>query len=159
MITMTHTNSTLIELSQAQIQNAIRRNPNFGGDADWLVTEEELEDLFNGYLDNDFEDTVRKVWSALAQGPLEDTHEVHLEYDNDDGLISYAELTVSLPWKGHLSAGYTEVRHLTTDREATGLAGLMAIAEALIQLANESLTLARPLIKIERCKQEHPSNN
>lgn len=143
-------NTTLITLTRAEIERAIRVASRWGGDGDEPVTGD-LRDQYGGYEDYDFEATVEAVCAALVDGPLADTHEVvvNFTWEPTDHTTSGGQVEVSLPQGGYIAAGWHELKHFTRDRCATGVDGLVAIAESLIDHANASLRLARPLMRPE----------
>lgn len=140
-------NTTLITLTRAEIERAIRVASRWGGDGDEPVTGD-LRDQYGGYEDYDFEATVEAVCAALVDGPLADTHEVCMNFtwESADHTTSGGQVEIPLPEGGYLAAGWHELKHLTHDRGATGIDGLVAIAEALIDHANASIRLAQQLI-------------
>lgn len=145
------TNTTQINLSREAIESAIRASTRWGG-SPIHPAEGDLRDIFAGYEDPSFEDDVVGVWDALAEGPLNESHHMYLNFTwEPDRTTSGAQVEVTLPLSnGVVAAGWHEIKHLTADRAAKGIDGLLAVANQLIAYANESLTLAAPLVEAER---------
>lgn len=144
-------NTTPIALTRAQIETAIRASDTWGGTPTRPVAGD-MREQYDGYLGVYFESTVLDVWRALQDGPLADSHHVLVNFTwEPDHTTSGAQVEVTLPMtNGYVAAGWHELKHLTADRAAVGIDGLVAVADRLIDYANESLHLARPLVEAER---------
>ena len=137
-----------IELTDTQLETAIRTSEVWGANNDSMVAENgivtgDITDQYDGDPDQ-FSDAVTLVWIAISQGPLEHTHNIHLVWDAEH--TGKAQLQVTLPQEGYVAASWREPSELTDDHEAAGITGLVAIARALVRAANKSLDIARPLV-------------
>lgn len=88
------------------------------------------------YGDGDFIWTVNDIADALRESGL--VPGLHLSLlQGGDGFVDYSMVEVHDDARMiYLSCG-SEIKHLTDDRSATGWAGIVAIARALIQLSND----------------------
>lgn len=110
-----------------------------------LVAADEVGALdldFDGYEGWGFEQAVTDVSSALRAAALFSPYAVYLDLDHDpgEGTTSGGQVMVAVPSGPTVAASYTDLRHMTYDREATGIAGLVAIAQFIVGDAASTVT-------------------
>lgn len=145
---MSDLNTEPIELSQNAIEQAIRSNPAWDGTPEAPMMGD-MADLVDGFGGGSFRHEVATVWMALIKGPLATTHLIDLVWQEDIEFhsTSMVGLEVVLPTAGRIKAAWIMTSELTSDRDATGIKALVAIANELIHHANNSLEVAEPLIE------------
>lgn len=120
------------EITDAQIIQALTLDC----DEDDRLDPEDYDDQTTIYVDTDFEYLAQKVQQCLRTSGLVPGLELSLLHAEGGG-VEYTMVEVyDQALKTYRSKG-SELKHLTSDRSATGFDGVVAIARALINTAQE----------------------
>lgn len=122
-------------ISDAQIEAAMVAAGEFGA----------IDLDFDGYDGWGFEQAVANVSSALRAASLFGPFSVYLDLDHDpgEGTTGGGQVMVAIPDGPVVASSYSDLRYLTTDREATGIAGLVAIAQVIVGDAENTVNRLR----------------
>ncbi len=118
-----------IEATEDQIVQAIKN---------WAdENNHDLDDLddFGGYMDDSYYGWCADMAAVLRESGIAPDIELSLLTGADSGTIDYSMVELAQWGLAYRSRG-SELKHLTDDRSATGMAGLVAIASSLIDYAN-----------------------
>lgn len=118
-----------IEVTEDQIVQAIKTWASENG-----YEPEDLDD-FGGYMDDSYYGWCADMAAALRESGIAPDIELSLLTGANSGTIDYSMVELAQWSLAYRSRG-SELKHLTDDRNATGMAGLVAIATSLIDYAN-----------------------
>lgn len=92
-------------------------------------------DEFEGYMDDSYYSWCSQMTSILSDSGIAPDLTLSLLTSADSGTIDYSMVELNQRDITYRSRG-AELKHLTDDRDATGMDGLLAIATSLIDYAN-----------------------
>lgn len=97
--------------------------------------EDEDLDEFGGYMDDSYYSWCSNMTAVLREADIAPDLELSLLTGADSDTIDYSMVELAQWGMVYRSRG-SELKHLTDDRDATGMDGLVAIATSLIDYAN-----------------------
>ena len=107
----------------------------------------DIADGFTGYEDHDFEAIVLRVAEALSNLAYDTGARIVIDGVADgDGLLGGYSVSVTLRARNSYLSEYVDVKQATHNRGATGWEAIAAIADVLIDHANQIIGTGRMLI-------------